>query len=1066
MDPVNSEIKKMAEVFASLNDASKLTSAAFFKKLKGRDLKEGEDLKLIDIISLIQKRVHKSLKVIAQHTPGNSLHQVGDKKNLIRILNSIDSDLSKLSDSVQPNFFQYYFDRFRSRARNYSALSDKIVEVQVELDKKIKEINETSASLFDNTLNNIKKGMEGFIEHENDIYLAMAMKIQEKIDVIAYQNKAKKVSLEDSAVIIHKIIAEQLKNQTEERLKYIGNPSRMKKHVENLTKIFQDRLDFITGNNLFYDLPREEKAKKINAILPEGIRVNEALKIDQSVLQKNIQKKFLEPFEDKIKAEQDLFSHKRMTLLDTIKKLLVAIRSYFMDEPTLASTSNAIEIEIHDLVKKYYGKSTAEERKKLFLNSQIVADDLQQMLQRNFENSSDLQTKKDLLAPLFTEMALKKRIAHELLRQLDYTSRHNMELKFNKIAKDLEFSTHKKSEQLRAEKNKGISNSLLQYHKVEALFDSYETISDHLQDKKFLTILNAIPLDAANRELVCDLWKHMLIAAYPTKNMSHRVMLAHYKDYLLIRDHMPKELMDELELFTLEAVELIHKGIDIRTLVESNQELTKEERENIEILARGLNNEPLTPVQEHKINEFMNAIAGNTRLNKIAKELIVGKTSSLNQIIDFIFSFIADVDKLGPIGKFFVGHLQELQEKLESSPKNLETKEKSAVKFLYYFSWKTRNLDEVDKIYEKLNKNLSLIKKGKPIVEGEKITLGELSLLKGIIKLRNHIQKLKNNTIKELAANHPLFSKKIFEIANKAEAIELEIRKLYSEDLPNIYRSGDIAATDSHRYNPLRDSKLSMSDRLRKALISKYEHGAIIAKQENRFIFSEIINDHSFRTLDYTDSLVDDVWRIDASKLLEGKNLRYIIEMYRARGITDWREAIHQKYEEIADEVHSKDYSYLENRERKRNLAGLADFIPFAHKGKEIKNWKKRVKEKLFPVGNPILLDLVQFKNYLLGIKDEKKTMICSSFATQTTILALAELNEHLAKELSIHFKSKNDNKLSAHFEQTKEAFTMPYPSNLKLGTVHPGMMIDLLLKKKCLMKVEPPEILKKLFVI
>lgn len=619
------------------------------------------------------------------------------------------------------------------------------------------------------------------------------------------------------------------------------------------------------------------------------------------------------------------------------------------------------------------------------------------------------------------------------------------------------FATRKNSQEIKsmiqetskkyyAESNNKTSKALLNYRKIQIIFDAHHSISAYLKDKKVLAGLNSVPIKEKNKEFLTGLWEHMLASAYPDQEMSHRSRLAHYKQYLLIKDHIPDTLREHLEFFAINEVEKNHKGSEIRILVESHDKaLTKEEQEIIEILASALENnpKPLNQTQESKLSAFMNSAAGNLRVNRIAKNAVNPKKGILWEWLDLLNTYLSDTNELGPIGNRLNEFLTNLLEKLKPV-EDLSFSEKEALEFLAYFSWKTRHLDDAEKAYEKLKQNVELVQNGKLPVE--KVTLKEYSLLRDVINLKKRTKKISETSVYSIICKNEMFNKKIFELSEKAEALNATIKELASAETLNAYQSGDIVTTDSTRKAQLKDSKVDFENKLLGNFVSKYNHAGIVINDGRKIFFSEIlINHHLNRTMSINQVLINDIWRLDPSQLLEGMNIEYMIEMYRANGITDWRKEIQKEYSKIASRIHNKDFSKLRNNTAKRVWAGVADFIPGAHKGKEITNWKEKVNKKLFP-------------------EEEGKDIMCSSFATETTILALVELNEFLAKNLVQYFKANKNDKLSTFFENSKKVFTIPYSQNLKLSTAHPGMMVDLLLKKKCLKKVEPPPTLKKLF--
>lgn len=1073
MDPVGFEIKKMAQLYGSLDDPEKLKSRSFYEQLTGKKLsdeavKSGKKVELERVIPRLQKSIEKSLEAVALSTQGNSLHLVTDKRNLVRILDSISNDLNKLRKNIAPKISNFGGE---DKICEYNRLTVLIFKTQEIVKNKIKEIELKSDFLFEDALNKIKEEVDLRILQLNDAYLVKAMGLQENLTVLACHEKSVGTNSKAKARAIHEIVNNQLKKQTTQQLKSIARPSQLKSHITNLTNLLQEQINNFANNKLYCDLSDAAKMEKINAVLSNYVRVDERLQINQTILQENTKKIFLEPFEDKAKAEKTLFSHKPLSMLRLIKKIVSFIKSYLIRELLIKKKTKEIQGIIHDSIKKYYGKSNSVDREHLFQNSQIVANDLIRELGNQCE-SVEIQDK-EILSPLFSERNLRNWVNSELTRQLSFNSRRNDKLKFFKVVRDINFVLTEKTKELKQEKE--ILKPLLDFKKSEILLNAYNLIISHLKNKEFLSALKSIPICVENKELLTTLWKYMLRDAYPDKKMGQKEMLPHYRDYLMIKDHLPTELKEELELFALDSIEIIHKGSAIRLLVESNDKtLTKEEKENIEILAVALEGTALSKTQELKIREFISSITGNIRVNKLAGEMIEKKNGNLHELISSINIYIRNIRNPGPFSKKINGYLEKIIAILAvTPPKALTEKEKNAVHFLRYFSWKTRNLDIPEKIFQKFSNNLKLFEEKKDIPNDQKLTLKEYSQLRSVVNLRDYINSIKNNSIKDIISKNEVFNKKVIELAKKIEESQVQLEKLYTPDADRIYKSGDITAQDSDKYVQLFDSRKNLQDKLRRTFVSKYQHGAVIIKgDESQLLLSHFTQlHHCYENFNSNDSLVNDIWRLDPSQLLEGETLRYMIEMYQAEGKTNWREAIQNEYSLIANDIHFNIFSGHINNFVKQLRAGVEDYIPGGHKGKKITNWKEKVKKKLII---PHLI-LREFKEELWfpildamkishAKKIEKKKIICSSFVTQATILSLAELNESLAKKLSLYFKRKKNIALSTEFEKKKEVFTMPYPDDLKLGTVHPGMMIDLLLKKKCLTKVESPKVLKEIF--
>lgn len=1060
MDSVNFEIKKMAQNYGSLDNIERLRSPEFYKQLTGKqfdECKKSDKLELPRVIFRLHKYILRSLEAVAIGTPGKALHQLKEKKSLVRILDSIIRDMDRIVIKSKPSIFTFR-DR-RGENTKYAKLKNETNKLQEMLRKEINYLSYSSSELFDIELQSDKNyTFDAHIRKANDLYLAKKMGIEEHIEELIFQKKSDQEAFKDKTNIIHEIVTTHLKNQTDNQLKSIGNPDEFRKHISDVAKIIEKRLREKIADNLFSDLSNALKAEKINKLLPSYLSVNDKLQVDQVLLGHKLKELFLEPFADKENAEKKIFVQKQPEgWLLTIKKVISSIKTFFFNNSIIAQQSREIKVEIEDAIKKYYGTSNQKIREELYETSQIVADDLIRTLQKKFEERTDLQDKKDLLAPLFADRALRKNVDDALLNQMFFRSRYNEKLRFKKIGKELQFILSRNIHELNANQKIDPSKGILEFHKIKILLDSYYFVSGYLKNEQFLRMLKSIKIDESNKEMLTLLWKHILRRAYPVKEMGQRKMLAQYRNYLMIKDHIPKTLKTELDLFALHIVEKNRQSNEMRLLIDNyNNALTLEEKENIEILANAFDGAVLSEAEELKIEAFIKSAAGNIRYNKIAGKMLKEKSGFLYEIVSLIRAVFHDISNSGVIAQRVDAFLENFLTRLKAP--SIGEKEQLAVQFLHYFSWKTRNLERAEQIYEKLQKNWKLLQRGKNIPEDQKLTLQEISRLRDVINLRIYINRPRNQSIKSIISKDKVFNNKVFRLARKTNRILYKIEQIYERQASKIYKSGDIFADDRYRGNVLFDYKERLEDKLSRLFISNYRHNAVIINSGNgsnkmqcgeNLILSELNDAHQKTPFSSHAFLISDVWRIDPSRLLEGMNLHYIIEMYRSQGKLDWRKEIQNEFAQIAEIIHSKDFSKLVNDPLKRIWAGIADFIPFGHRGKKINDWNEKINKKLFP-------------------EKINKGIICSSFATQTTILTLTELNKRLAQKLAEHFKAKKNQELCTYFSNAKEVFTLPYPSDLKLSTVHPGLALHFLKKSKCIQKIEraeQPEIMKRLFI-
>ena len=97
------------------------------------------------------------------------------------------------------------------------------------------------------------------------------------------------------------------------------------------------------------------------------------------------------------------------------------------------------------------------------------------------------------------------------------------------------------------------------------------------------------------------------------------------------------------------------------------------------------------------------------------------------------------------------------------------------------------------------------------------------------------------------------------------------------------------------------------------------------------------------------------------------------------------------------------------------------------------------------------------------GEQEHMQIMICSEFVTKTTLAALVKLNRELSAELGDLLIQQGQEEEGTKLKDSHNVFELPYSEKEKLNKVHPGRMIDLLVKRRCVKRLDPPLIVKQL---
>ncbi len=229
-----------------------------------------------------------------------------------------------------------------------------------------------------------------------------------------------------------------------------------------------------------------------------------------------------------------------------------------------------------------------------------------------------------------------------------------------------------------------------------------------------------------------------------------------------------------------------------------------------------------------------------------------------------------------------------------------------------------------------------------------------------------------------------------------------------------------------------------------KEWITPYSHAAIVVASNDA---AKAKISHVWATYKLEDQskynyvMYQETFRVLPDNLISPKFRKQLLE---SLGITDGelRNHLQSMYKNITQDLHKIENfqnKTLENETNKQKMAGVADFIPFGHKGlKSNRKWAEKALENKKDIAE-----------HLVG-KDKKgnsKNIICSEFTAKMTLLALVELEQQLVtkiQEKTPDFKIK-----------TGELIKIPFNEFEDLSKVHPARLIKILQKANAIEKIE-----------
>lgn len=360
--------------------------------------------------------------------------------------------------------------------------------------------------------------------------------------------------------------------------------------------------------------------------------------------------------------------------------------------------------------------------------------------------------------------------------------------------------------------------------------------------------------------------------------------------------------------------------------------------------------------------------------------------------------------------------------------------DKQFLENLRYFTHKTRNMAEFQKILRKFEMISLKLKNGQEVPQKEMASLREYAIFQDMIKLVPIMDMIQQ---KMQFRNPSKFSALHADII-KADSINNDLTSTLATTLapptPGVLMFSHIKKTVEYKAR-----SMSVFERLMSALVSKYGHAAkLYNKDKAQNMAASHLNPapnlDEFTPADY---LYCDVFRIKIENLITSENKRQLQLLYGNK----WLDVVNQKYSQIERQIHDQtltNYAGLSaGGDIRRAKTALAAVVPFGlgHK-KTSKTHYSKIHEQMMG-------------SYY---KDKAGSMLCSEFVAKTTIAALVELENQIKEEAK-----KNP---LVNFKGTM--VKIPISEHEKLSKLDPERFLKILKDKKCVERVETPKEYKR----
>ncbi|MBA2369622.1 MAG: hypothetical protein H0V82_11445 [Candidatus Protochlamydia sp.] len=461
------------------------------------------------------------------------------------------------------------------------------------------------------------------------------------------------------------------------------------------------------------------------------------------------------------------------------------------------------------------------------------------------------------------------------------------------------------------------------------------------------------------------------------------------------------------------------------------------EIENLKLLTKAIEqakaNKGLSEDEKEKVNAF---VAFAKKNNASSKDF----NAKLSLLQDR-----KPLDMKATIKEMAFGIIPENKRLFEKIPYGIS---EEAVQIAMTLSYNFKTPEIFSPLVQKFDNLLHKIKEDEEISLADQLTLRELGMLQKCAKM-NHVESkdeigiLKHLEPLGIMERTPSF-KELQVLSDKAQLLLNQAQEIFNQQ--SDYRDGDIVANLGRKKLEMAGRKPNSEEEVHFSLITPYCHGAKLYKNEGKTMVSHVVGTYIQEELKMLDDAYSEVWRLDTSALIPSQHHALMQEKYGA----EWKKELQEKFQAIENHIQQnkkEQFSDLKNPWERRIDAGKADYIWGGHVAKTDRDFEKMADK-------------------MLGEREDKEhmtIMICSEFSSKTTLAALVKLNRDLTQELGDFLIQQGDVDQGNKLKAEKNVLDLPFDRKERLKLIHPGRMIDLLVKRKCVKKLEQPKILSQI---
>lgn len=421
--------------------------------------------------------------------------------------------------------------------------------------------------------------------------------------------------------------------------------------------------------------------------------------------------------------------------------------------------------------------------------------------------------------------------------------------------------------------------------------------------------------------------------------------------------------------------------------------------------------------------------------------------------------------------------------------KSLSTPLNKAEKLLSTYSDDPKKITKNDQLtYRELSKLSKLSRLSRPTYSGE------ITLVRRLQNLGIHTQPSLKDCLENI--------ERAVQIAEKLDNILIPAYAKQCKD-------GDIFAYVSKKKEAWIGRPLDLqSEEKWTAFITDYglTHGMKTYHDGNKIVISHIYGEYQTDDLGLYHMAISDMWRLNVRPLISPLMAE---ELEKSLG-SEYADSIQNLYQQVENQVHQnieKKFKTLANDNLRRVTAGLADFRFIINLFGGVRGNKILGHEDIYEQDFSAI-----HKQFLKG-GAKNDTQICSEFVSKSTLAALMEVNKRLAKTLLEQYTELSFANIRAQLEENgitlddntedylkgvryfgpsrkittdterklkrtltslgyskneielifrmnnQEILDLPYDRKERMMGIHPGRMISLLEKRKCVTKIDaPPE--------